>query len=60
MMRGFLVAEFSDTFKEASEQLAQWVKEGKIKTEVSIAHGFHEIPTAFKTYLPEITLVNKS
>ncbi|AMG62404.1 NADP-dependent oxidoreductase [Staphylococcus lugdunensis] len=48
MMRGFLVAEFSDTFKEASEQLAQWVKEGKIKTEVSIAHGFHEIPTAFK------------
>ena len=59
MMRGFWLQNFRIHLK-ASEQLAQWVKEGKIKTEVSIAHGFHEIPTAFKTYLPEITLVNKS
>ena len=36
MMRGFLVAEFADDFKNASEQLAKWVQEGKIKTQVSI------------------------
>lgn len=29
MMRGFLVSEFANDFKEASEQLATWVQEGK-------------------------------
>lgn len=48
MMRGFLVAEFADSFKEASEQLAQWVQEGKIKTEVSVEDGFENIPKAFR------------
>ena len=31
MMRGFLVAEFANDFKNASETLAQWVHEDKIK-----------------------------
>jgi NADPH-dependent curcumin reductase CurA len=28
LMQGFVVAQFADHFKEASEQLAQWVSEG--------------------------------
>lgn len=31
MMRGFLVAEFANDFKNASEALAEWVREDKIK-----------------------------
>lgn len=48
MMRGFLVAEFADDFKAAGKQLAQWVQEGKIKTEVSVEEGFENAPKAFR------------
>lgn len=51
MMRGFLVAEFADSFKEASEQLAQWVQENKIKTQVSVEDGFDKVPQAFRNLL---------
>ena len=48
LMQGFVVAQFSDYFKEASEQLAKWVSEGKIKSEVTIDNGFNQLPTAFR------------
>ncbi|MCE5097927.1 NADP-dependent oxidoreductase [Staphylococcus devriesei] len=48
MMRGFLVAEFADDFENAGKDLAQWVKEGKIKTKVSIEEGFDKLPQAFR------------
>ncbi|QDW84014.1 NADP-dependent oxidoreductase [Staphylococcus pasteuri] len=48
MMRGFLVAEFADDFKNASEQLAEWVQQGKIKTQTSVEEGFDKIPNAFR------------
>lgn len=48
LMQGFLVAQFADDSKNASEQLAQWVQEGKIKSEVSIADGFDKLPEAFR------------
>ena len=51
MMRGFLVAEFADGFKEASKQLAQWVQENKIKTQVSVEDGFDKVPQAFRNLL---------
>ena len=51
MMRGFLVAEFADDFKNASEQLAKWVQEGKIKTQVSVEEGFDRVPQAFRNLL---------
>lgn len=51
MMRGFLVAEFADSFKSASEQLAQWVQEGKIKTQVSVEEGFDKVSQAFRNLL---------
>ena len=59
MMRGFLVSEFANAFKEASEQLATWVQEGKIQSQVTIEDGFENAPRAFKIYLRAITLVNK-
>lgn len=48
LMQGFVVAQFSDYFKEASEQLAKWVSESKIKSEVTIDNGFNQLPTAFR------------
>ncbi|MDU9292364.1 NADP-dependent oxidoreductase [Staphylococcus coagulans] len=48
LMQGFVVAQFSDHFKEASEQLAKWVSESKIKSEVTIDNGFNQLPTAFR------------
>ena len=48
LMQGFVVAQFADHFKEASEQLAQWVSEGKIKFEVTIDEGFDNLPSAFR------------
>lgn len=48
LMQGFVVAQFAEHFKEASEQLAQWVAEGKIKSEVTIDEGFDQLPSAFR------------
>lgn len=48
MMRGFLVSEFANDFKAASEQLATWVQEGKIQSQVTIEDGFENAPRAFK------------
>jgi len=48
LMQGFVVAQFADHFKEASEQLAQWVSEGKIKFELTIDEGFDNLPSAFR------------
>lgn len=48
LMQGFVVAQFSDYFKEAQEQLSQWITEGKIKAEFTIDEGFDQVPTAFR------------
>ncbi|HEI9965768.1 TPA: zinc-binding dehydrogenase, partial [Staphylococcus aureus] len=40
--------EFANAFKEASEQLATWVQEGKIQSQVTIEDGFENAPHAFK------------
>ena len=58
-MQGFVVAQFADHFKEASEQLAQWVSEGKIKFEVTIDEGFDNLPSAFRKLFTGRILVNK-
>lgn len=47
LMQGFLVHQFEQDFERAGKELAQWVKEGKIKTGTSIAHGFDQVPEAF-------------
>ena len=47
-MQGFLVAQFENQAEEISQQLAAWVEEGKIKSEVTIAEGFDKLPEAFR------------
>ncbi|MHD0397109.1 NADP-dependent oxidoreductase [Staphylococcus simulans] len=47
LMQGFLVQQFKDDFTRAGQVLAQWVKEGKIKTKTSVAEGFDQVPKAF-------------
>lgn len=48
LMQGFLVAQFKDDAENTSKQLAQWIHDGKIKSEVSIAEGFDKLPEAFR------------
>ncbi len=47
LMQGFIVSDFSDKFAEASQQLGQWLKEGKLKHEETVVEGFESIPQAF-------------
>jgi len=46
LMQGFIVGDFKDRFPEGIQQLAQWVKEGKIKTTETIEQGFENLPKA--------------
>ncbi|MGY3480346.1 NADP-dependent oxidoreductase [Staphylococcus cohnii] len=48
LMKGFVVANYADDFKQASQLLAQWVNEDKIKTKTSIVEGFENVPIAFR------------
>ena len=47
MMRGFIIADFSDKFPAAFKQLASWLKEGKLTYSETIVEGFNNIPQAF-------------
>jgi len=44
---GFLVFQFFDRFKEGLTQMAQWIREGKIKYREQIVEGFENTPRAF-------------
>ncbi len=46
LMQGFIISDFNDRFPEGIQQLAQWVKEGKLKTTETIEHGFENLPKA--------------
>lgn len=46
LMQGFIVGDFKDRFPEGIQQLAQWVKDGKLKTTETIEHGFENLPKA--------------
>lgn len=47
LMQGFIVFNYQHRFPEVLPQLTQWVKEGKIKFQETIVHGFHQLPAAF-------------
>lgn len=47
LMQGFIVINYQSQFPEAISQLSKWVKEGKIKFDQTIIHGFDQLPTAF-------------
>lgn len=46
LMQGFIVSNFQEKFSEGIQHLAQWVKEGKLKTTETIEHGFENLPKA--------------
>ena len=48
LMKGFIVGNYADDFKRASQDLAQWVTEDKIKTKTTIEEGFENLPQAFR------------
>lgn len=48
LMQGFLVGNFADDFQNADRALTEWVREGKIHTEVTVDEGFKNIPDAFR------------
>ena len=47
MMKGFIVGDFSAKFPAAINQLAIWLKEGKLTYIETIVYGFENIPQAF-------------
>ncbi|WP_373058289.1 NADP-dependent oxidoreductase [Zunongwangia sp. H14] len=46
-MQGFTVRDYAEDFPDAIKQLAQWLKEGKLKYEETVVEGFEKIPQAF-------------
>ena len=46
-MEGFLVFEYADRYQEGLTQMAQWLKEGKIKYREQFAEGIENVPAAF-------------
>lgn len=48
---GFLVFQFLDKYPEGLAQMAQWLKEGKLKYTEDIEHGIENTPRAFMSML---------
>ncbi|RIN65263.1 NADP-dependent oxidoreductase [Staphylococcus simulans] len=48
LMQGFLASQFKDDFERAEKDLAQWIKDGKLKTKTSLVKGFGNTPSAFR------------
>jgi NADPH-dependent curcumin reductase CurA len=50
-MEGFLVFDFAPRFKEASRQLAEWLRRGQLKYREDIVSGIENAPRAFLSML---------
>jgi NADPH:quinone reductase len=46
-MEGFLVFQFADRYREGLTQMAEWIKQGKLKYREDIEHGMENAPRAF-------------
>ncbi|MEO6914378.1 MAG: NADP-dependent oxidoreductase, partial [Chitinophagaceae bacterium] len=46
LMQGFIVSNYQSRFPEGISKLAAWLKEGKIKFDQTVVHGFDQLPTA--------------
>ena len=44
---GFLVFQFANRYAEGQRQVAEWIKEGKVKYQETIVNGLEYAPTAF-------------
>jgi len=47
LMQGFIIGNYAAKFPNAIQQLAQWLKEGKLTYTETIVEGFDNIPQAF-------------
>ncbi|RIW38476.1 NADP-dependent oxidoreductase [Bacillus salacetis] len=47
LMKGYVVNDYADRFKEGASQLGKWVSEGKLTYEETITEGFENVPDAF-------------
>jgi NADPH:quinone reductase len=47
LMKGYVVNDYSDRFKEGATQLGQWLSEGKLQYEETITEGFDNVTDAF-------------
>jgi len=45
-MEGFIVSRWDDRFLEGVKQMAQWIKEGKLKYKETVYEGFENMPKA--------------
>ena len=46
-VEGFIVSRWGPRFGEGAQQMAQWLKEGKLKYHEDIIEGFENTPKAF-------------
>lgn len=46
LMQGFIVSNYQDLFLEGTQQLAEWVTQGKLKYTETVEHGFNKLPNA--------------
>jgi NADPH-dependent curcumin reductase CurA len=46
-VQGFLVSRYAERFSEGLEQLARWLKQGKLKYREDVAQGIEAAPQAF-------------
>lgn len=47
LMKGFLITDYEERFGEGLQYLTEWLIEGKLKYEETIAEGFENAPKAF-------------
>ncbi len=47
LIKGFVVADYQDRYKEGFEHLSKWLQEGKLTYEETVKEGFENIPDAF-------------
>lgn len=46
-VQGFLVSDYAPRFSEGLQQMAEWIKTGKLKYHENIIEGFENMPRAF-------------
>ena len=46
-MEGFVVTKYQDRWNEAVLNLAQWVRDGKLKVKETVVEGLEATPQAF-------------
>jgi NADPH-dependent curcumin reductase CurA len=55
-VEGFIITRFASRFAEGIQQLAQWVREDKLRYDEQIVSGFENIPKAFIDMLQGVNL----